>query len=66
MLFLLLLVEEVAGGTILGLIVHSFRANLYLNPVAIWSHDGELKCLIAGGFRVRNPVAYAVRVNAVE
>ena len=60
------LVLPVGGETALGDFVHLLAAYLYLDPVAVGAHDGEVQGLVAVGLGAAHPVARALGMQLVD
>ncbi|MPM72751.1 hypothetical protein SDC9_119727 [bioreactor metagenome] len=53
------------GKPLLGYIIHSFATYLHFNPLAVVSHQRNMKGLIAIGFGVAYPIAQSVGMRFV-
>ena len=60
------LVFPVCSQTLLGKFVHASGADLYLHPVAVLTHDGDMQRFVAVGFRCGYPVAYSFGVRTID
>ncbi len=61
-----ILVFPVGCQSLLGNLVHTIRANLHLNPMTLFRHQCHMKCLIAIGLRMTEPVACSIRMTLID
>ena len=66
LLYVMLLIFPMGGKALLGDLVHTAAADLYLHPLPVRSHHGQVQRLVPVGFRTAHPVADTVRTDTVD
>ena len=56
----------VGGKAFLGNLVHAAATDLYLHPLSVGPHHGQVQRLVTVGFRTAHPVADTVGTDTID